>query len=77
MSDIKKVKMHCPVCNKTTAHEVRIENGEENCVCMKCDGIRKAGENAALRYRNSVETEKYETQRAIEAERMRTMSPGG
>jgi hypothetical protein len=72
-----KVKMHCQICNKTTVHEVRTIDGQESCVCLTCEGTRKAAENAAIRFEDRYHANKFETERAIEAERTRTMSPGG
>jgi hypothetical protein len=72
-----RVRMQCEVCNKPTQHEIRTADGQETCVCLVCEGTQKAAENAALRFENRQNTTQFETQRAIEAERTRTMSPGG
>jgi hypothetical protein len=77
MAEKKRVRIHCQVCNKITVHEVRMVDGQESCICLQCAGIQKDGENALLRYQNRSESGKYETERAIEAERTRTFSPGG
>jgi hypothetical protein len=77
MAKKDRVKMHCQICNKDTFHEVRTNDEQESCVCLECEKNQKALGNAALNYENRYQTDKYETQRAIEAERLRTFSPGG
>ncbi len=77
MAKKQRVKTYCQICNKTTVHEIRTIDGQESCVCLPCEGTQRAAENAALRDENRYQAHKYETERAIEAERTRTMSPGG
>ena len=72
-----KIKMHCQICEKNTVHEIRIIDGQETCICLQCEGTQKAADNAAARYENQHKAKQYETDRAIEAERLRTFSPGG
>ena len=50
MAKKNRVRTHCEICNKTTAHEIRNEDGQESCVCLVCEGTQKAAENAAIRY---------------------------
>jgi hypothetical protein len=72
-----RVRTFCQTCNKVTAHEIRKIDGQENCICLVCEGIQKAAENAAWQDQNRYETQKFEIERQIEAERTRTFSPGG
>ena len=77
MAKKNRVRMHCLVCDKTTVHEIRDLDGQESCVCLACEGTQKFAENARIRDENRYYANKFETERAIEAERTRTMSPGG
>lgn len=77
MAKSSRVRMHCQICSKNTVHEVRIIGDKETCICLQCERTQRAIENAAIRHENNYKASKYETERAIEAERSRTFSPGG
>jgi hypothetical protein len=69
------VIMHCPICNKTTAHEIRVVDGQKTCVCLACDKNLRNVEDAALRYKNRLENEHNQTERALDEERIRMNPP--
>jgi hypothetical protein len=76
MAKKTRVKMHCMVCKKNTLHEIRAINGHESCVCLLCEAMPAPIEYAAVRDLNRYEKQKFETQNAIERERMRIRFPG-
>lgn len=70
------VRMHCKICNKNTVHEIRTDEGLESYVCLVCESMPIAEENAAERDLRRYESQKFKTQTEIERERMRIWSPG-
>jgi hypothetical protein len=67
-----RVKMRCQICNKTTLHEMRSFDGEEQPVCLVCAAIPPDD-----RQKDNIQT----ADRIVEAERIRIFSnlniPGG
>jgi hypothetical protein len=76
MAKKERVRMHCSVCGKATVHEIRTIDDHECCVCLLCEAMPKSVEDPAARDQHRYETQKFETQNAIERERMRMWSPG-
>ncbi len=72
---VKKTKTFCEKCGKKTTHEIRLVDGQEKCVCLRCESPSEKDRMRDPTYIDPRERYSLRPDRAFEEDRMRIGRP--